>query len=268
MAFRFNPLRKKKHKQQAEAPPPVPAASKFERKILLQFGMTFRSFLHILYRVHSKPPLRPFLTQTLLFMYQQKPPQPTGGGTAQEEKTADAVEREKMINIHTRVKQRENVFAQPLDLTENFVTPSYPKPEVSVKFIDDALADNFIFSSLSKSERRQLIDAMQPQAVPAGTIIIQQGDIGDYFYVVEDGHISFAVDGNHVGDCTRGASFGELALLYNCPRAATCLANTDCRLWKVDQRTFRYMLANNTANQQKDINDTLRKSAISVRVGR
>ena len=67
------------------------------------------------------------------------------------------------------------------------------------------------------------------------------------------------MDGNHVGACTAGASFGELALLYNCPRAATCVANTSCKLWKVDQRTFRHMLANNTANQQKDIHDVLRR---------
>jgi CRP-like cAMP-binding protein len=100
---------------------------------------------------------------------------------------------------------------------------------------------------------------MKADSVPAGTVIINQGEVGDYFYVVEDGNISFAVDGNHVGACTRGASFGELALLYNCPRAATCIANTDCRLWKVDQRTFRYMLANNNANQQKDVLDVLRK---------
>lgn len=95
--------------------------------------------------------------------------------------------------------------------------------------------------------------------MPAGSVIIRQGDIGDYFYVVQDGHVSFMVDGNHVGACTRGASFGELALLYHCPRAATCIANTDCKLWKVDQKTFRFMLANNTASQQKDVQDVLRK---------
>ena len=166
-----------------------------------------------------------------------------------------------MINIHNRVRPQrgQNVFAQPLDLTDDFVTPSYPKSDAAIKFIDNSLADNFIFASLSARERRLLIDAMMLESVPAGTIIIQQGEVGDYFYVVEEGHVSFSVDGNHVGACSRGASFGELALLYNCPRAATCLANTDCRLWKVDQRTFRHMLANNTANQQKDINDVLRK---------
>mmetsp|Transcript_31308 Transcript_31308/g.65477 ORF Transcript_31308/g.65477 Transcript_31308/m.65477 type:complete len:719 (+) Transcript_31308:1083-3239(+) len=144
-------------------------------------------------------------------------------------------------------------------MSEDFVIPNFPKSDVAVHFIDESLADNFIFASLTKEERRLLIDAMKADAVPAGTIIIQQGDIGDYFYVVEDGQISFAVDGNHVGACTRGASFGELALLYNCPRAATCIANTDCKLWKVDQRTFRYMLANNNASQQKDVLDVLRK---------
>lgn len=187
--------------------------------------------------------------------------QPPTNNEPSEPQEDAAMEREKNINIHNRVRQQrgQNVFAQPLDLTGDFTPPSFPKSDAAIQFIDASLADNFIFASLSSKERRSLIDAMCLQTVPAGTLIIQQGEVGDYFYVVEDGHVSFSVDGNHVGACTRGASFGELALLYNCPRAATCLANTDCRLWKVDQLTFRYMLANNTANQQKDIHDTLRK---------
>ena len=172
-----------------------------------------------------------------------------------------AIEREKKIQMHSRVRPQRavNVFSQPLDMNDKFVMPVFRKTEAAVQFIDNSLADNFIFASLTSKERRNLIDAMSNESVPAGTVIIQQGDIGDFFYVVENGHVSFSVDGNHVGVCERGASFGELALLYNCPRAATCVANTDCRLWKVDQKTFRYMLANNTANQQKDIHDVLRK---------
>lgn len=172
---------------------------------------------------------------------------------------ANAVAREQNIVIHGRAKRAQNVFAEPINFSDDYTVPHFPKSEEAAQFIDNSLADNFIFASLDPKERRHLIDAMMMDSVPAGTIIIQQGDIGDYFYVVEEGHVSFAVDGNHVGACTRGASFGELALLYNCPRAATCLANTDCRLWKVDQKTFRYMLANNQANQQNDIKDVLRK---------
>mmetsp|Transcript_7443 Transcript_7443/g.17843 ORF Transcript_7443/g.17843 Transcript_7443/m.17843 type:complete len:801 (+) Transcript_7443:78-2480(+) len=170
-----------------------------------------------------------------------------------------STKREADINTHSRAKRGQNIFAQKIDLNEHFETPFFAKSDTSIQFIDTSLVDNFIFASLSAKERRLLIDAMIMETVPAGTIIIRQGDTGDFFYVVDDGHVSFAVDGNHVGACGRGGSFGELALLYNCPRAATCLANTTCRLWKVDQRTFRYMLANNTASQQKDIHDVLRK---------
>jgi len=172
--------------------------------------------------------------------------------------------REQTINIHSKHKagnkqRAQNVFAQPIDMTESFTAPSYPKSPEAIRFIDNALADNFIFASLTKSERRQLINAMKADSAPAGEVIIQQGDIGDYFYVVEEGNVTFAVDGNHVGACSRGATFGELALLYDCPRAATCLANTDCKLWSVDQRTFRHMLANSNASQQKDTVDVLKK---------
>jgi CRP-like cAMP-binding protein/tRNA A-37 threonylcarbamoyl transferase component Bud32 len=175
-----------------------------------------------------------------------------------------ATKREEEIGIHNKVRSQrpqrgQNIFSSPIDLKERFDTPRYPKSDAAVQFIDSALEDNFIFASLSAKERRLLIDAMMMEAVPAGTVIIKQGETGDFFYVVEEGHVSFAVDNQHVGSTGRGGSFGELALLYNCPRAATCLANTPCRLWKVEQKTFRYMLANNQSSQQKDINDILRK---------
>lgn len=187
----------------------------------------------------------------------QAPPKQNGGAAAPPAPAPAPPKEDKPV--HVQKKKRENISSLPIDLNAAYETPKYPKSDAAVQFIDAALEDNFIFASLSDQERRLLIDAMMMEAVPAGTVIIKQGETGDYFYVVEEGHVSFAVDNQHVGSTGRGGSFGELALLYNCPRAATCLANTACRLWKVDQKTFRYMLANNTNTQQKDINDVLRK---------
>jgi CRP-like cAMP-binding protein len=36
---------------------------------------------------------------------------------------------------------------------------------------------------------------------------------GDFFYVVESGHVNFVDGAEIVGSCTEGGSFGELALL-------------------------------------------------------
>ena len=144
-------------------------------------------------------------------------------------------------------------------MEEQFETAKIPKTEADVEFIDKALEDNFIFASLTDQERRMLIDAMELYEVPAGQLIIKQGTTGDYFYVLFEGTVSFLVDKQHVGSIGPGGSFGELALLYNCPRGASCLAESMCKLWRVDQKTFRFMLANNTSSQQKVIYETLKK---------
>ena len=195
-------------------------------------------------RLQQQTPMQPQASSDMSVQYDEgavpEPPRP----------------HEKNIKIHQRY---QNIFAKPIEINSDFVLPVIKKTEASIQFIDNSLADNFIFASLTNLERRNLIDAMEMETLLTSTPIIQQGEVGDYFYVVEDGQVSFSVDGKHVGSCSRGGSFGELALLYNCPRAATCVALTDCKLWKVDQKTFRYMLANNTANQQKDIQDVLRK---------
>jgi cAMP-dependent protein kinase regulator len=125
--------------------------------------------------------------------------------------------------MHNKVRQKraQNIFATAIDMTVDYQAPRFPKSDAAVQFIDASLEDNFIFASLNSKERRLLIDAMQMETVPAGHTIIKQGETGDYFYVIEEGHVSFAVDNQHVGSGGRGASFGELALLCKSFRRPT-----------------------------------------------
>lgn len=53
--------------------------------------------------------------------------------------------------------------------------------------------------------------------------------------------------GQKVGIIEAGGSFGELALMYNAPRAATVVsAEPNCTLWALDRLTFRRILMEST----------------------
>lgn len=78
----------------------------------------------------------------------------------------------------------------------------------------------------------------------AGEEIILQGDHGDMFYVLEEGTVDVFVKKGGAEEALihtyeAGSTFGELALLYGSPRAATCRAATDCVLWTLDRLSFR-----------------------------
>jgi cAMP-dependent protein kinase regulator len=89
---------------------------------------------------------------------------------------------------------------------------------------------------------------MEEKQVPAGHVIISQGDTGDYFYVLDVGSAEVLVNGAKVHQYSSGSAFGELALMYNCPRAATVRATSPSTLWALDRLTFRHILY---ANQSK-----------------
>lgn len=50
------------------------------------------------------------------------------------------------------------------------------------------------------------------------------------------------VNGDLVTNIGEGGSFGELALIYGTPRAATVKAKTDLKLWGIDRDSYRRIL--------------------------
>jgi cAMP-dependent protein kinase regulator len=109
---------------------------------------------------------------------------------------------------------------------------------------------NFLFDSLSPIEKKTILDAIKPTNVKAGDVVIKEGDDGDYFYLVESGELDCLklLNPNDAKDTylktyVPGESFGELALLYNAPRAATIICKSESsELWALDRKTFSYII--------------------------
>jgi len=131
-----------------------------------------------------------------------------------------------------------------------FHVPVHPKSEDQKRRIHATLKGNFLFASLEEGDYKLILDAFFETRVGAGDVIMRQGEQGDNFYVVESGEYEIKVSGDIVGVAENGGYFGELALMYNCPRAATVQARCDGLLWALDQRTFRHIVVDSTARRR------------------
>jgi len=60
-------------------------------------------------------------------------------------------------------------------------------------------------------------------------------------YVVESGELDCFKREALVKTYVQSEAFGDLALLYNAPRAATITTKNECRLWALDRATFSYI---------------------------
>ncbi|KAM4740610.1 protein kinase, cAMP-dependent, regulatory, type II, alpha, B isoform 1-T2 [Anableps anableps] len=139
------------------------------------------------------------------------------------------------------------------DNTETQVV--HPKTEEQRQRLQDACKDILLFKTLEKEQFSEVLDAMFEVVVKPQDHIIDQGDDGDNFYVIDKGvyDIFVAKDGVNVcvGKYNNKGSFGELALMYNTPRAATIVATEEGTLWGLDRATFHRLIVKNNAKKRR-----------------
>jgi len=110
--------------------------------------------------------------------------------------------------------------------------------------------DNVMFMHLTDEQRYVVVDQMYLEEVAAGVDLITQGEVdAQTFYVVNEGSFDVYVNNNKSGTIPAGGCFGELALMYKAPRAATVRANMDSVVWTVRRNAFRNALAQHGKQQ-------------------
>jgi len=106
-----------------------------------------------------------------------------------------------------------------------------------------------IFVHMTEGEMANIIDVLKLETFPYGTVIVQQGEEGQHFFIVIEGQVvAQKVTPDQPEPITMvhqaGDYFGELALLQNVPRAATVVASSPegVKVLTMDRPTFKRLM--------------------------
>ncbi|KAB5536753.1 hypothetical protein PHYPO_G00111010 [Pangasianodon hypophthalmus] len=156
--------------------------------------------------------------------------------------------------------RRVSVCAEPYNPDEDDDDDSdlkivHPKTDQQRCRLQEACKDILLFKTLEEEQFSEVLDAMFEVLVKPNEHIIDQGDDGDNFYVIERGVYDIQVEKDGVSRCVgkydNKGSFGELALMYNTPRAATIIAVQPGALWALDRETFHRLIVKNNAKKRR-----------------
>jgi len=108
------------------------------------------------------------------------------------------------------------------------------------------------FKGFSEQQARVLAARFTRETVPAGQVIVHQGDPATRFYILSKGEAEVIVadDGGQervAAELRPGHYFGEIAILENTARTATVRARTECALISLDADTFKAAVAQSVA---------------------
>ena len=115
----------------------------------------------------------------------------------------------------------------------------------------------FLFNNFDEVEISSIVDACEEKKFKKNEYVIKQGDNGDNLYIIESGELICEKIFNpgesptYLKTYKEGELFGELALLYNAPRAASIYAKTECVLWALDRHTFNHIIKESAMNKRE-----------------
>ena len=106
-----------------------------------------------------------------------------------------------------------------------------------------AIRESPLFLGMSGLELEAVSSYLEPRSYPAGAVIFHKGDPGTEMFIVKTGLVaSLAVDsdGNErrLYEFGPGRFFGEMSIIENEPRSATCVAVADTELLVLEGMNF------------------------------
>ena len=112
------------------------------------------------------------------------------------------------------------------------------------KLYSEFLGSVPLLANLDKYEQLKIADSLTPDMFEKGDVIVEEGSDGDRFYLIVSGSITITVDGKETPNSplSEGQFFGELALLSNAKRAATCTAANTVQVAYMRRKDFTRLM--------------------------
>lgn len=167
-----------------------------------------------------------------------------------------------------KTKGRSSVSAEVYGLwnkKQAFVPKNIPKGADIEAALKDKLNQSFMFRSLDSGDLQIVINAMEEVKFSKGDYVIKQGDDGDVLYFVFTGTLDCSkvfpgkTESTPLLTYNPGMSFGELALLYNTPRAASIVANEDSICYSLDRECFNNIVKDSAIKRRNKYDSFLSK---------
>ena len=112
-----------------------------------------------------------------------------------------------------------------------------------------------LFDGCSDEELERIARIADEIAVPAGYVLVYEGDWGHEVFVVAEGEAEVTAGGRMLALLDAGAVIGELAALNPAPRTATVVAASPMRFFVFDDQAFASMLTDVPAIARRTMTD-------------
>jgi CRP/FNR family cyclic AMP-dependent transcriptional regulator len=99
-----------------------------------------------------------------------------------------------------------------------------------------------LFRGCTNREIAEIVPITDELEIPAGAVLVKQGEPGRQFFVLLDGDVEVTRDGETLPVRGETEAYGEISLLTGLPATATVVARSDLRVLVIEPRAFRQLL--------------------------
>ncbi|KAL1508123.1 hypothetical protein AB1Y20_007713 [Prymnesium parvum] len=145
---------------------------------------------------------------------------------------------------------RRAVFAEglPASTDGEFEPPQVVlKPEEVTAALVASMRQSVLFEHVDEPLLREIVSYMSERSAEKDEVVITEGEVGDALYVIGSGNYKAVMGASTsaeevVATYSANELFGELALLYDSPRACTVICTSAGTLWRLCRSLFHQLV--------------------------